>query len=229
MRLLAVAVAGLAVCGSASATPVYYTFSGQVTYTYTYDTGTGYEYNVPLNGLAPGNSATYTFVVDFDQPARYQDGYPSLNTTYTYIDGGGYDYGLASYLSGNAFPRTPLDGTYHNARYDYGYGYSDIGSATGYLFDLRLAQNAYSGDYREDWLQLYSSCSSCGPSFQVGQTFYGQNYRYSLVGGSVSHYDFIESTLTLTSISDTAAVPEPGTMLLLGGGLLGLIRVKRRG
>ena len=65
--------------------------------------------------------------------------------------------------------------------------------------------------------------------FQLGQTFWSQNYRYSVVGGSVSHYDSIESTLTLTSISDAAAVPEPGTMLLLGGGLLGLIRVKRRG
>ena len=229
MRLLAVAVAGLAVCGSASATPVYYTFSGQVTYTYTYDTGTGYEYNVPVNGLAPGSSASYTFVVDFDQPAQYQYGYPSPTNTYTYSDGGGFDYGLAGYFSGDAFPRTPLDGTYYNLRYDYGYRYSDSGSATGYLFDQRYTQDSSSGDYRGDWLQITSGCSSCGPYFQLGQTFWSQNYRYSVVGGSVSHYDSIESTLTLTSISDAAAVPEPGTMLLLGGGLLGLIRVKRRG
>ena len=34
--------------------------------------------------------------------------------------------------------------------------------------------------------------------------------------------------LTLTSISDVAPVPEPGTVALLGAGLLGLVALRRR-
>jgi hypothetical protein len=228
-RLVVVGVAGFVMCGSAFATPMYYTFSGSVTQTFVWDPGTRtYLENVPLNGLDPNDvnkkMVSYTFVVDFDQDGASQYGYPILTTTYTPTDGGGYDYFLSSYFSGDAFPRTPLDGTSFNRMGGWGYVYSTSSYEDGVLLDGRVAEDD-AGSYRTDRLELGETCTaSC---FQVGQAFLGTNSRRSVKDGVLLEDEAVLSTLTLTRISDTA-VPEPGTLLLLGGGILGLPLARRR-
>lgn len=52
-------------------------------------------------------------------------------------------------------------------------------------------------------------------------------YRYSLAGALLEQMDFPDDRILYTGIT-VAQVPEPGTMLLLGAGLLGLAAVRRR-
>ncbi len=227
-RLGAVCAAALVLSPPASATPVYYTFTGLVGTTMSYDPGTTtYNYNVAVNGLEPGEAISYTFMIDLALQAREQVGLPSPMLTYTYSDTPDIDFVLSSYASGDAFPRTPLDGTSYNYRLDYGYRYSQGGNEAAYLYDERYAADV-NGDYRYDSLTVYSSCSACSPYFQVGQTFATSNLRYLAEGGEQVRQDYISSWVTLTNISEAAPVPEPGTLFLLCSGLAAFTRLRRR-
>ncbi len=189
------------IAGAAEATPVYYTFTGEITQTYDYLTGI---VNDPLGGLAVGDSVSYTFLVDTSLPGTQRYLGVTSPTGGFYVDfiGGG--------------PLLPMTGTGQDFEYNYGFSYYLVGSRGFQYYDV---------------VEVVKGTAADISTWVVGDSgFYSYDYvddRYG-TGASGQYFHVYSSDLTLTSISDIAPIPEPGTVALLGAGLLGLVALRRR-
>jgi hypothetical protein len=193
---LAVAVSVL----SATASPVYYTFSGQVT-------------SSQYAGLAVGQTVSYTFQVDLDQQGYYL----SNSAVQTLADdpAGHVHWFLADYVSGDAIATDPA----FFVSNEFHYGFVDSAGGTSAL----KGSNADPSGLDFIWIAGNGNLAD----WTVGQSATGQNQIASRVSPFSAT---VNSNLTLTSITDGSAqaVPEPGGWVLFGAGLAGMGGLARR-
>lgn len=184
--------------GSAMAVPLYYTFTGSVTYI---DDSTG---AIADAGFAIGDSVTYTFILDFDADGTWTLSNGTVNTV---ADSVFSDYYYTDYVSGDALGQ---DG---GAMAERNYGRDSL---TG-DFGLLHGNSAYDG------VDIFSRLADAS-DWAVNDTVSGYNQAFD---STVGAYSYLRSSLTLTDISPVS-VPEPSTLLLLGFGMLGLLAFHRR-
>ncbi len=204
LTLIAAFITALVLSGQAKASPMYYTFEGTVSSINTDAAGI-----IAGAGLSVGSNVTYKLIVDFaaDGTATSNDG-----TLTTYTDTATIDYFFDDYVSGDALHQK--DGGYNNvpwAAAEINSGYNNLNTASGSYLNVNSA---------DDPLKMFSFSSRVS-DWAVGTVVYGANWAYDSTGA----YSQLQTNLTLTSI---APVPEPSTMLLLGGGLMGLIAFRKR-
>ena len=185
------------------ASPVYYTFSGQVS-------------SSQYAAISVGQTVSYTVLVDLDQ-----QGYTITDSDVgPLVDdpSSGVDWFLADYVSGDAIANDPAFAL--SSESHYGFVQS---SGSGSNSALKGSNADPSGlDF------IYIAGNGNIADWTLGQSVTGQNQ----VASSVSPFQFaVNSNLTLTSINGgtaAAAVPEPSGWMLFGAGLLGMGGLARR-
>jgi len=202
------------ICSTAIASPVYYTFEGEIT-TISHDNAGV----ISSAGLTVGSSVSYTLLIDFDAVASvsYFGGYIEYDD---YADTTSWDYFHVDYISGSALTEVdggtyntagPADGTGPMSVSESNYGYNTLtGAPSGYLStnsqDERLVLKKY-GINVSDWV--------------IGTTVNVDNWAYD----SENNQSQLFAEVQLTSIS---SVPVPAAVWLFGSGLIGLVGLARR-
>jgi hypothetical protein len=184
------------------ASPVYYTFSGQVT-------------SSQYAAITVGQTVSYTFSVDLDQ-----QGYTITDSdVQSLVDdpSSGVDWFLADYVSGDAIAIDPAFAVSSESHYGFvqSSGSGDNSALKG--------SNADPSGLDFIWIAGNGNIAD----WTLGQGVTGQNQ----IASTTSPYSFaVNSNLTLTSINGgtAAAVPEPSEWVLFGGGLLGMAGFARR-
>jgi hypothetical protein len=190
---------------TADAGTIYYTFTGTVT---------AIE-NVGVGGLpALAEPVQYTFLAVYNAHGLATQGGTILDLTSSYDDPGNIHYFYDEFLSGS--PLIPVVwGPTGNDPFAKNYG---VDFTAAYF--PPDGGGSLLGSYGNFYNFVQVTSDKAVGLWTLGDSFQGFNYAQN--GNLYSDYS---STLTLTSIT---TVPEPGSLALLGAGLIGARTVARR-
>ena len=203
----------------ANAAPVYYTFSGEVTYVN--DT----QGLIATQGLGVGSHVSYTFIVDADlQAYKYRvDGtvevfsdvqVPSWRADRFYVD---YYSGDALLKDGNGWYTDPLSSGYNQFKYaEYNYGDNSWLSGSG--INAFVKMNSDDNSLAIQDFEYYFP-------WETATNIRAENRIRSSINGNES---VLVAYLNFSGSSDTPPVPIPGAVLLFGSSLVGIIGIRRR-
>lgn len=205
----------LGLAGAASASPVYYTFTGTVSGYYT--DGPGGYYSETSNNFSLGQDVSFTFMIDADLP-----GYTTYGGyQYPLSDDGWGHYFYSTYVGGSAVAVDPAT-TIGPGSSDFAYTAANQSGVTGSNGDPTGYEMVRADNYGHTFSQWTTGMGG----------FNGQNIVFS--GAGTREFNYF--ALTLTGISDIrpatgpapGPVPEPSTLALMGLGCLGLAAARKR-
>jgi hypothetical protein len=225
-RTFAVAASLCLVLGGipAGATPLYYTFEGHVTSVN--DAG-------GLGAYSVGDLIRYTMLVDFSAPGTASSGGSTI--TYTDVVDAPYygvlrygaDYFYTAYVGGDGFVPAWSSSSTRSENYGFDlriYDFLDpsyvwyYGALNGSVTDTPTSSVTL-------YLALQGDPAAFASNWGIGTEVLGINRAY----GAGAYLEVLTEGMTLVRISETAPVPEPATLGLLGAALVAVgLRSRRR-